>query len=363
MWIPASDVGRKYNLGTDCKLLAKSTLLVTFKSTFVLFFSTLAGLLLIFFLAKAGRVNLRLTVQQLLAVSGTSFIKLVVLTGLHIFLADQKWRNIDKFIRSSSDSIPTKTTSFALTSVGVTLGQVLPVQLSMTLTRTLGTGFYGNPLKRGTAGTLFEQSFDLVVVLSIAFASVLTVVWHGGAVVWIACALAMTGLAALGLTPFVRMAGRIASSCGDIATPSKNRILRKVIELQRSGLLNIGLAHRLLALSVARFIVQVLMAAQAAEAVGVKIPAWHLAAAMPFVVIACVIAVTPGGLGVNEISYATALSLFGTPLGLGAQWAVANRFLVLASCFAVAFCSVTVFCVQRLKVLTIKRRLQDDAGC
>ena len=69
------------------------------------------------------------------------------------------------------------------------------------------------------------------------------------------------------------------------------------------------------------------MAAQAAQAIGVHIPLWHLAAAMPFVIIACVIVVTPGGLGVNELSYATTLHLFGTPLNVGAQWALANRVL------------------------------------
>ena len=47
------------------------------------------------------------------------------------------------------------------------------------------------------------------------------------------------------------------------------------------------------------------MAGETAQAIGVHIPLWHLAAAMPFVIIACVIVVTPGGLGVNELSYAT----------------------------------------------------------
>ena len=81
------------------------------------------------------------------------------------------------------------------------------------------------------------------------------------------------------------------------------------------------------------------MAGLAAQAIGVHIPLWHLAAAMPFVIIACVVVVTPGGLGVNELSYATMLHLFGTPLNVGAQWALANRFLVASSCFVVAGCA------------------------
>jgi len=46
--------------------------------------------------------------------------------------------------------------------------------------------------------------------------------------------------------------------------------------------------------------------------------------------------VTPGGIGVNELASVTALKLFGTPLSIAAQWAVANRILCTASCFLVA---------------------------
>jgi uncharacterized membrane protein YbhN (UPF0104 family) len=106
----------------------------------------------------------------------------------------------------------------------------------------------------------------------------------------------------------------------------------------------------LLLLSAARFVIQVLMAAQTAVAVGVYIPLWHLAAAMPFVIIACVIVVTPAGLGVNELSYATTLHLFGTPLNVGAQWALANRFLVASSCFVIAASAIAALGLTRIKV-------------
>ena len=91
------------------------------------------------------------------------------------------------------------------------------------------------------------------------------------------------------------------------------------------------------------------MAGEAAQAIGVDIPLWHLAAAMPFVIIACVIVVTPGGLGVNELSYATMLHLFGTPLHVGAQWALANRVLVASSCFVVAACALALLGLANLR--------------
>jgi uncharacterized membrane protein YbhN (UPF0104 family) len=82
---------------------------------------------------------------------------------------------------------------------------------------------------------------------------------------------------------------------------------------------------------------------------------------MPFVIIACVIVVTPAGLGVNELSYATTLHLFGTPLQVGAQWALANRFLVASSCFVVAACAAAGLGLA--KMMTTARRadlLQEE---
>jgi uncharacterized membrane protein YbhN (UPF0104 family) len=111
------------------------------------------------------------------------------------------------------------------------------------------------------------------------------------------------------------------------------------------------------ALSTLRFVVLVLMAGETTETIGANVPLWHLAAAIPFVVLSSALAVTPGGLGVNELTYATALSFFGTPLPAAAQWALANRFLVAAASFAVAICAAGIlFLVNSHNRFLRKRR-------
>ena len=152
----------------------------------------------------------------------------------------------------------------------------------------------------------------------------------------------MIALAMLAVGPVVRLVrNQVVSLTSGTGVP-RNRILRSIADIHQSGLLSEDLARKLMALSATRFVIQALMAAQAAKAIGVQIPLWHLAAAMPFVIIACVVVVTPAGLGVNELSYATALHMFGTPLAIGAQWALANRFLVASSCFVVAACATAL---------------------
>jgi uncharacterized membrane protein YbhN (UPF0104 family) len=305
-------------------------------------------ILLIVLLVKVGKIDLRVTFQQLRSVTLVSLAQLVLLTGLHVYLSSQKWRCVDAALRRPSDAVPSRTMSFALTSIGVALGQVLPVQLSMSVARTVGTYFQGGALRRGTGGTLFEQSFDVLIVVFLAAASGITRVSRGGGTMWTTWAIGVIAFALLAIGPAVRLIRAQAMSLTSRSGGTRNRILRSIADFHQSGLLNEGLARKLMALSAARFVVQALMAAQAAKMIGVQIPLWHLAAAMPFVIIACVIVVTPAGLGVNELSYATALHMFGTPLAIGAQWALANRFLVASSCFVVAVCATALLGLEKI---------------
>lgn len=315
---------------------------MTLRRSFLWAASAALTVLLIVVLIKISKLDLHVTLQQLRSVSWVSFGKLAFLTALHVYLSSLKWRRVDASLRSSSETAPSRTMSFALTSTGVALGQILPVQLSMSAARTLGTYFHGRALRRGTGGTLFEQSFDVLIVGFLAIASGLTRLYRGGGMMWVLCALAMTGSALLLVSPAVQLIRRQVAWLNARPVAPRNRVVRSIANLEHSGLLNPGLARQLMGLSAARFAIQVLMAGQSAQAIGVHIPLWHLAAAMPFVIIACVIVVTPGGLGVNELSYATTLHLFGTPLNVGAQWALANRVLVASSCFVVAACAIAL---------------------
>lgn len=321
---------------------------MTLRRALLLLASAALGVALVALLIRVGKIDLRLTLLQLRSVSPVAFVRLALLNGLLVYLSTEKWRSIDAVLRRSSDSVPSRITSFAVTSAGMAMGLVLPVQIGMTAARTLGTYFYGRPLKRGTVGTLFEQSFDFLIVVFLAVASGVTLFYSGGAVMWMASAVAMTALALLTVGPLIGLIRWFGASYSVRTAAPHNRILRAVWELQHSSLLNAALARRLVMLSAVRFGVVVLMATQTAEAIHAHIPLWHMAAAMPFVVIANTIAVTPGGIGVNELTSSTALKFFGTPLVVAAQWSLANRFLVTASCFAVAACAAPTWAAERM---------------
>lgn len=318
------------------------------RRVFLLLLSVALGVVLVALLIKIGEIDVRLTLRQLQSVSPTAFVKLVLLNALLVCLSTAKWRSVDAALRRPSDAVPSRITSFAVTGAGMALGLVLPVQIGMTAARTLGTYVHGRPLKRGTAGTLFEQSFDLLIVLFLSVASGVTWLYSGGPVMWMACAAVMIVLALLAVGPSIRLIRWLGDTYNARTEAPQNRILRAVWEIQHSTLLNASLARRLVMLSAARFGVVVLMAGQTAAAIHAHIPLWQMAAAVPFVVIATVIAVTPGGIGVNELTYATGLKSFGTPLAVAAQWSLANRFLATASCFAVAACAALMWAVEKM---------------
>ena len=319
-------------------------------------------ILLIAVLIRLGKIDLRVTFQQLRSVSWISFTKLVLLTGLLVYLSTKKWRSIDAAWRRSSDTAPSTITSFTLTSAGLALGTFLPAQLAMSTARTLGTHVHGRALKRGTAGTLYEQGFDLLTVCFLAIASGITRFYRGGAMMWTLSAAIATTLAILAVGPSVRMLRWRADSRTEKIAASRTRVeaaLRRLFEMRHSSLIDAGLARRLVILSALRFGVVVLMSVQTAEAINVHIPVWQMAAAIPFVVMASVIALTPGGLGVNELTSVTVLKIFGTPLAVGAQWAVANRVLIAVSYFLVAACAALLLAAQRIIDPGAADRLQD----
>jgi len=321
---------------------------VTLRRLFLAIASVALAIVLVALLIKIGKIDLRVTLQQLRSVSLFSFAKLVSLNVLLVYFSSEKWRSIDAAWRHSSDSVPSRTTSYALTSAGLAMGMLLPVQVSMATARTLGTYVHGRPLKRGTAGTLLEQSFDLLTVAFLAVASWATWFYKGGAMMWTLSAAAMIALALLAAGPSVRLIQSLAASYNARTAAPRNRILGSFWELQHSGILKAGLARRLVMLSVGRFIVVVLMSIQTADALGSHIPLWQMAAAIPFVVFASVIALTPGGIGVNELTAVTALKAFGTPLAVAAQWALGNRVLVAVSYFLVAACAVIMLGAEKM---------------
>ena len=302
---------------------------------------TIGGVLIACLIA-IGKIDPRETAQKLRHTDAVSFAVFTVLMALHILLSTQKWRIIDAVIRRPGDAPVPPSTAFALSSGGIALGQLVPAAMGMAVARTLGTYVHGRAFTRGTVGTIFEQGFDFLVICFLIPASVATRLFKGGALMWTGIAMISASAGLLAIGAGIRLLERIAILLAVKKNSHPIRLQQGFAELRDSGLLNSKVARELAMLSIVRFVILVLMAWEATRAIGIDVPLWHLAGAMPFVIFSSVIAISPGALGVSELTYATALSLFGTPLPIAAQFALANRFLVAAAAFIIAICSAGI---------------------
>jgi uncharacterized protein (TIRG00374 family) len=339
----------------------------------ILLLASLAlGCFLVAILVRFGKVDLRLTVSQLAHASLLGMLKLLMLNGVVVLLSTMKWRATDAALRHPSDPAPSGITAFSISSAGMALGLVLPVQFGMTAARTVGTLAYGKTIRRGAGGTVFEQGFDLLITITLSAASVATWLCHGEAWMWYTFAAAATALALIAVRPLLWLVKRLLAVGSEIAVrglssskiPARTKFLERFLkalnEIRDSALINPRLVRQLLVLSVLRFAVVVLMAQQTALISGTNIRLWTMAAAIPFAAISNFIALTPGGVGVNEITSVTALHIFGTPISVASQWAIVNRIVITGSYFIVAIASMLLATLVHLSLPSFDKR-QDIA--
>jgi uncharacterized membrane protein YbhN (UPF0104 family) len=244
------------------------------------------------------------------------------LAGLLAFLSAERWRMIEARMREKAP--PSHLRAFALTAAGVGLGQLLPLQISTSISRTLGARLLRPAASsRPVIVTLYEQSFDVGVALLLAAASGVYFISERR-IPWL---LAAGPCLLVGYL----LAGRAAQVLGMVcaAAGRRGRLGAWMAGVADSELFCDALARRLMLVSVLRFCVTALMAGVTSWAAGLDVGLPQLAMSLPLVVLATAVPLTPSGLGVNEWTFASMLSLLGVAPAVAAQWALVNRILVL----------------------------------
>jgi hypothetical protein len=300
--------------------------------------SLAAAIALLVALASHGAISSAAVLRALAAARPERVAVLGLLAAFLAFLSAERWRMIE---RRTAGAAPSHLRAFALTAVGVGLGQLLPVQLATAISRAIGARLLKPAASpRPVVVTFYEQAFDVGVALLLAGASAayLLAARH---VAWLVFAIPalVVGYAAAGFAAtllgwlFRAMAGR-------------SRAGAWMGGLAEAELFCPQLARRLVLVSMVRFAVTALMAGVTSWATGLAIGLPELTIALPLVVLATAAPLTPAGLGVNEWTFAGALALQGTPLALAAQWALVNRVLVFAVSAAIGTLALPLLAVD-----------------
>jgi hypothetical protein len=255
-----------------------------------------------------------------------TFVAVAILMAFNSFLAGEKWRLIAARIeRGDGPSMP-RLHYFAFTSIGVALGQVMPASLSLVASRSIGAHLYGGrALVRGTSATIFDYFFDILVAVGVGLSSVLVLIAGGGVVTWLLCTSAIASGVVFLYGVGTRLTARLTRRWESRGAGSWRRL---GFGIAHSPLFAPEIGRMLLAISALRFAVLVLISEITARAIGLDVPMWQLAAALPFGMIANTLAITPGGLGLTEWAVSFALFALGGSFQLSAQWALTTRVLV-----------------------------------
>ncbi len=295
--------------------------------------SGVLALVLLIALIAISRVDLTRVLRLLADVKLLPFLALVLLTGVHVLLAAEKWRLVERRIAPGAEL--SRRLCFCFTAIGAAVGQVLPMQVATALVRSLGSRLVtGSGAIRGAFATVFEQMFDIVVVSLCGLASIYCL-WSGDLDWWAAVAGGAIAIGAALVGPMIGIAAAATKWLATGHSATGGRIGRFGRALAESGLFGERLTRRLILLSVLRFMVLWLIAIASAHAVGLNISNVQLAAALPFVVLAMALAVTPGGIGTNEWTFAAGLTAFGVDFETATQYALVNRALVAIAVLAI----------------------------
>lgn len=313
--------------------------------------AALGGFLLVYLLVHA-KLDLHATALLVQGISPVSLVEVTLLFGLYNVLGAEKWRLIDRNLQGPGCREMTRPLYFAFTAIGSGLGQIMPVQLSLLLSRSVGAHLHGGRgLMRGGSAVALDQFFDILVAAGLALASAVILTVGGGAVTWFLI-VAITAVVAGAL--YGKLVTRLTRGADALARRRDGRLSRWCAGIALSPLLAPGIGRRLLAISALRFMVLVLIGAASAQTTSAQVAVWQLAVSMPFAIFANAVAITPGGLGVNEWTMSTVLVALGVPFHSAAQWAVVNRLLVAA---AAVLCGVA-----GAAVAVLLRRGGDDGA-
>jgi uncharacterized membrane protein YbhN (UPF0104 family) len=294
------------------------------------------ALVLLIALVRFSQVDLTQLGRLLANIKLAPSLALVGLVSLHVLLAGEKWRLV--YRRMAPGAELSRRLCFCFTAIGTAAGQVLPMQLATALARSICAHLVtGSGAVRSALATIFEQLFDIVVVALCALASFYCL-WSNDLSWWSAIAAAAL---AIGFVLAGPVLGRAAAAAQWLATRHAT-LAQRIRALGESGLFEPRLTRHLFALSVLRLAVLWLMAVATAYAAGLNISALQLAAALPLVVLATVLVVTPGGIGVNEWTFAAALTALGADFETAAQFALVNRVLVAVASLMIGAAGVAL---------------------
>lgn len=225
----------------------------------------------------------------------------------------------------------------AATGLGTLAGQVLPLQFVTPAIRAWTARQHGITVSRAVGTSVFEQLFEVIVLLSMVVAGLLAAVI--GTAFGLAAGVGFLLCLSLTITSALRFSATVLGSVARDAIPFLSRLARGLREAQN---LPPSLLMKLLGLSILRYALLVWLNVQIFAWLVPGIPLLPLALAFPIVQAVTALPLVTGGLGLTEATWISLLVASGLAAPEAAAAALASRVIstagfLLACPFLVAF--------------------------
>jgi len=246
-------------------------------------------------------------------------------------LSALKWRLVLSAYGTDPDHIPSYGFCLFYSATSVLVSQFLPVHIATIAVRSFAAKRFSKiSIGRGAASSLFEQCFDVLVLLVFGIATLLTWLVQGNLGIWL-------GLVFLGLISgylVLLVLGRLRRI--QLDTSGLFVPLQKALSLLDShfsvSLFTPRLTAQLLGLSLLRYLTLIGRTPLIVIGMGFALPVAEMAQGFTLVQMTQFAAITPGNLGLQEWTWTGILALRGVTVLLATEFALSLRvFGILAN--------------------------------
>lgn len=265
------------------------------------------------------------------AVTGFHVVAFFAITVGLLGLSALKWRLVMAHLPAGDtpEARPlSRRSAFLYTCLGAVLGLVMMPHVAKHAGRAMGAKFHGGlPAGKSVAASLFEQVFDLAMLVVLAgFGAILLAPF---------------------LTPFILGFLGIALAASVVVLRRPHLMPQRFHMADLTRMLRSPLALRLCTISLIAYAMTALRAFIVAVPAGIALLPAEFFASFSLVQLSRLIAVTPMGLGVADWTWASVLALLDVPLALAAGFVLLNRSLNIGATLATFALAVVASLIGR----------------
>lgn len=296
----------------------------------------LLAMLIIAALVYFGDVRLADMVQRMARMPIWAYGVVALAQAVIIIMAAHRWSLILFGIAPDAPGLGLRD-STAATTLAVLAGQVLPIQVITPLVRAWFARRHHVPTLRAIGSSVFEQLFEVIVLVSMAILAALIVQAAGRPVLAGLAAAAIILVLILAIRPIVRLGGRGCTALGAAYTGTVAQgCLRLGEGLAAIGGWSNGLLIWLSGLSFLRYGLMAALNVGLLLRLAPDVEAGTLLLAFPVVLLVMSLPIFPGGLGVVEVTWAGTLIAAGMTPGAAIEAALSLRIISTAGFFLAA---------------------------